>query len=98
MSSTHPPSIFSKSATERIGRLSQACWDGNRMNRQNLGLVKLLWRNETVLSGLDATLLKAGLDKILDAVVEAMLETGRDMSERYKETAKAGLAICSVHC
>jgi L-serine deaminase len=54
------------------------------MNRQNLGLVKLLWRNETVLSGLDATLLKAGLDKILDAVVEAMLETGRDMSERYK--------------
>ncbi|MEN6359859.1 MAG: hypothetical protein ABFD59_07375 [Smithella sp.] len=60
------------------------------MNRQNLGLVKLLWRNETVLSGLDATRLKA--------VVEAMLETGRDMSERYKETAKAGLAICSVHC
>jgi len=39
---------------------------------------------------LDATRLKA--------VVEAMLETGRDMSERYKETAKAGLAICSVHC
>lgn len=90
MSSTHPSSIFSKSAPERIGRLSQACWDGNRMNRQNLGLVKLLWRNETVLSGLDATRLKA--------VVEAMLETGRDMSERYKETAKAGLAICSVHC
>jgi len=47
---------------------------------------------------LDATLLKAVMDKILDAVVEAMLETGRDMSERYKETVKAGLAICSVHC
>jgi len=33
-----------------------------------------------------------------DAVVEAMLETGRDMSERYKETARAGLAVCSIRC
>lgn len=33
----------------------------SQMNRQNLGLVELLWRNETVLSGLDATQLKAGL-------------------------------------
>ena len=33
-----------------------------------------------------------------DAVVEVMLETGRDMSERYKETAKAGLASCPIHC
>ena len=40
-----------------------------------------------------------GTQKIdFDAVVEAMLETGRDMSERYKETAQGGLAKCAVHC
>ena len=33
-----------------------------------------------------------------DAVVWVMLETGRDMSEMYKETAKAGLAACSIRC
>ena len=33
-----------------------------------------------------------------DAVVEVMLETGRDMSERYKETARGGLARASIHC
>jgi L-serine dehydratase len=31
----------------------------------------------------------------LDEVVKAMLETGRDMSLKYKETAKGGLAVCS---
>ncbi|MDQ5984984.1 MAG: L-serine dehydratase [Syntrophus sp. SKADARSKE-3] len=33
-----------------------------------------------------------------DAVVGVMLETGRDMSEMYKETAKAGLAACCIRC
>lgn len=33
-----------------------------------------------------------------DAVVEVMLETGRDMSERYKETAQGGLASCGIRC
>ena len=30
-----------------------------------------------------------------DEVVEAMLRTGRDMSTKYKETGKGGLAICT---
>jgi L-serine dehydratase len=33
-----------------------------------------------------------------DEVIEAMLETGRDMSTRYKETSKGGLAVCSISC
>ena len=34
----------------------------------------------------------------LDQVVEAMLETGRDMSKKYKETSKGGLAVCTITC
>ena len=30
--------------------------------------------------------------------LEAMLETGKDMSTKYKETAKGGLAVCAVCC
>ena len=33
-----------------------------------------------------------------DEVVEAMLETGKDMSVKYKETARGGLAVCCVSC
>lgn len=33
-----------------------------------------------------------------DEVVEAMLETGKDMSTKYKETSKGGLALCFVSC
>lgn len=33
-----------------------------------------------------------------DEVVEAMLETGRDMSNKYKETSTGGLAVCSIFC
>ena len=32
----------------------------------------------------------------LDAVIEVMLETGRDMSDMYKETACGGLAVCGL--
>ena len=33
-----------------------------------------------------------------DEVVEAMLETGRDMCSKYRETARGGLAVCSICC
>ena len=33
-----------------------------------------------------------------DAVVQAMAETGRDMSSKYKETAQGGLAVHLVNC
>jgi L-serine dehydratase len=33
-----------------------------------------------------------------DEVVDAMMETGQDMSNKYKETAKGGLAVCCVSC
>ncbi|MDN3309715.1 L-serine ammonia-lyase [Microbacterium oryzae] len=34
----------------------------------------------------------------LDAVIETMRQTGRDMSEKYKETARGGLAVNVVEC
>lgn len=34
----------------------------------------------------------------LDAVIHTMMQTGRDMSTRYKETALAGLAVNVVEC
>lgn len=33
-----------------------------------------------------------------DEIVEAMYETGRDMSTKYKETSKGGLAVCTAVC
>jgi L-serine dehydratase len=33
-----------------------------------------------------------------DRVVQAMAETGRDMSSKYKETSLGGLALSSVEC
>lgn len=33
-----------------------------------------------------------------DEVVDAMMETGNDMCNKYKETAKGGLAVCCVSC
>ena len=33
-----------------------------------------------------------------DEVVMAMLKTGKDMQKKYKETAKGGLAVCSINC
>jgi L-serine dehydratase len=33
-----------------------------------------------------------------DEVVEAMMETGRDMCTKYKETSRGGLAVCCVAC
>ncbi|WP_336294413.1 L-serine ammonia-lyase [Bartonella sp. CB169] len=34
----------------------------------------------------------------LDACIETMRQTGHDMSERYKETSKAGLAVNAISC
>ncbi len=34
----------------------------------------------------------------LDAAIEAMEETGRDMSNKYKETSQGGLAVCVPEC
>jgi L-serine dehydratase len=34
----------------------------------------------------------------LDQVIETMRMTGRDMSDKYKETSKGGLAVNAVEC
>ena len=34
----------------------------------------------------------------LDTTIETMRQTGADMSERYKETSQAGLAVNVVEC
>jgi L-serine dehydratase len=34
----------------------------------------------------------------LDAAIETMRQTGRDMDERYKETSQGGLAVNVVEC
>ncbi len=34
----------------------------------------------------------------LDACIQAMYETGRDMHEKFKETSLGGLAVCMVEC
>ncbi|EKS44805.1 L-serine dehydratase [Bartonella bacilliformis INS] len=34
----------------------------------------------------------------LDVCVETMRQTGRDMSERYKETSQSGLALNAISC
>ncbi|EJF81823.1 L-serine ammonia-lyase [Bartonella doshiae] len=34
----------------------------------------------------------------LDACIETMRQTGHDMSDRYKETSKAGLAVNAISC
>jgi L-serine dehydratase len=33
-----------------------------------------------------------------DQVVEVMLQTGKDMCLKYKETSKGGLALCDIEC
>ena len=33
-----------------------------------------------------------------DEVIDAMMETGRDMCTKYKETSQGGLAVCLVSC
>ena len=34
----------------------------------------------------------------LDKVIRTMLETGRDMQSKYKETSRGGLAVSIVEC
>ena len=47
----------------------------SQMTRHGIGLVELLWRNETVISGLDATQVSTGLNRIID-VMENAVERG----------------------
>lgn len=34
----------------------------------------------------------------LDKVIQTMKETGKDMSDKYKETSKGGLDVNSIEC
>ncbi len=34
----------------------------------------------------------------LDQVIETMMQTGKDMANKYKETSLGGLAVCVVEC
>jgi L-serine dehydratase len=34
----------------------------------------------------------------LDKVIKTMMDTGKDMRSKYKETAKGGLAVNIVEC
>jgi L-serine dehydratase len=34
----------------------------------------------------------------LDKVIRTMLETGRDMQDKYKETSRGGLAVNAIEC
>lgn len=34
----------------------------------------------------------------LDKVIQTMKETGKDMSDKYKETSKGGLAVSIIEC
>jgi L-serine deaminase len=43
----------------------------SQMSRHGIGQVELLWRNETVLPGLDAAQVSAGLNGIIDAMESA---------------------------
>ena len=45
------------------------------------------------------SMLSKGTHKIsLDQVIKTMMDTGKDMQEIYKETAKGGLAVNVVEC
>ena len=39
-----------------------------------------------------------GRQDALDKVIKTMKETGRDMSVKYKETARGGLAVNVIEC
>ena len=36
--------------------------------------------------------------ELLDQVIETMMQTGKDMANKYKETSLGGLAVCVVEC
>ena len=62
------------------------------IERNGLGAIKAVSAASLALRG-DGTHLVS-----LDACVATMRETGRDMSERYKETSLGGLAVHVPNC
>ena len=58
-----------------------------------MGAVKALAAARLSIAGGDA------MQKVdFDTVVETMLRTGRDMSDKYKETSTGGLAVSIIEC
>ena len=70
------------------------------------GYVQIPWIERNAIAAVDAynayLLAVAGdpeKQKIsFDQVVEVMLQTGRDMCLKYKETSRGGLALCDIEC
>ena len=62
------------------------------IERNALGAVKAVTAASLALHG-DGTHFVS-----LDACIETMRQTGHDMSERYKETSKGGLAVNVTDC
>ncbi|MCZ2328377.1 L-serine ammonia-lyase [Bartonella sp. F02] len=62
------------------------------IERNAMGAVKAVTASSLALHGNGSHFVS------LDACIETMRQTGHDMSERYKETSKAGLALNVVSC
>ena len=62
------------------------------IERNGLGAIKAVGAASLALRG-DGTHLVP-----LDAAIETMRQTGRDMSEKYKETSLGGLAVNVPNC
>ncbi|MGD7731531.1 L-serine ammonia-lyase [Propionibacteriaceae bacterium G1746] len=62
------------------------------IERNAMGAVKALMAARLALSGGDVQKVS------FDTVVETMLRTGRDMSDKYKETSTGGLAVSIIEC
>jgi L-serine dehydratase len=62
------------------------------IERNGLGAIKAVSAASLALRG-DGTHLVS-----LDACIKTMLETGKDMDSRYKETSQGGLAVNVVEC
>ena len=62
------------------------------IERNGLGAIKAVSAASLALRG-------DGTHRVsLDAAIETMRQTGRDMSEKYKETALGGLAVNVPNC
>jgi len=62
------------------------------IERNTMGAVKAITAARLALQG-DGTHIVS-----LDAVIETMRQTGRDMASKYKETSLGGLAVNVVEC
>lgn len=62
------------------------------IERNAVGAVKAIEASRLALAGDGCHVVS------LDSVIETMLQTGRDMQEKYKETSKGGLAVNVIEC